>query len=246
MVSTDLASVIAEYADVAKRIEKEAVDLDESGRWENDGSDARANLSSLAEGISLEAAKFSLLFGGAKPTHQEMTEILRDHWLLVQKFVAWCHAVSTEGPAIKREVTLAGRTVLVALRNLLQHLVESQMQQAPSNEMVGAVMKGSEMFKRLSKSPQAAVQKQLLRDAAGVKTMVDDVSEMIESNKDADKAAGKMGDMQLEGSQSAQDRDDEEWDAMMNMDVNLSPAELKVRPLPLAFSNAARKAPLIS
>ena len=69
---------------------------------------------------------------------------------------------------------------------------------------------------------------------------------MIESNKDADKAAGKMGDMQLEGSQSAQDRDDEEWDAMMNMDVNLSPAELKVRPLPLAFSNAARKAPLIS
>ena len=30
------------------------------------------------------------------------------------------------------------------------------------------------MFKRLSKSPQAAVQKQLLRDAAGVKTMVDE------------------------------------------------------------------------
>ncbi|KAJ1492741.1 hypothetical protein T484DRAFT_1880430 [Baffinella frigidus] len=251
MVSAEIAKVrillpavpagrraIAEYADVAKRAEKEAMDLDELGKWENDGSDARANLANLAEGamwsdartnlanlaegVVTDATKFQFLFK-AVPTTQEAVEILRESWPLIQKFVAWCHAVSSEGPAIHREVTLAGR------------ISDTELREVPSNQLV---IKGGDMFKRLSKSPQAALQKQLLRDAAGVKTMIDDVAEMVESNKDAaGKAAERMGEMGLEDEDEA-DRDDQDWDDMMNMNVNLSPAELKIAEASVAIARA--------
>jgi len=141
----------------------------------------------------------------------------------VDMFVAWCNAVQSESPVLQREVKAAAVPMLTSMKNVVSFLIENKLQKAPSTQMVGEVMVGNEQLKKLSKSEAQGVQKELLRCAAAVKTVLSDLNDMLQNS-----AARGMAAMGLSEDEEARDKEEATMDDLMNMDMELSPEETKV------------------
>lgn len=80
--------------------------------------------------------------------------------------------------------------ILQAMQRCVKRLVELNLRSEPEAVWIGAVMCAvDDMKKKLPATQIAAVQKQLLKDAGAVKSVVNDLDEMIQENADPDLVA---------------------------------------------------------
>lgn len=187
------------------------------------GEDPREALMTLGQKFEHDAIKLSMMYSDGKPPKMEDSIGLAEY---VQKdtdqFLAWCNAVQNESPVMKREVEEAAMAMLEGMKNIVHLVIEKKFKEGPSSRMVGEqIMSGHEKLKKISKNEAQGVQKEVLKDAAAVKTVLVDVKEMLENA-----ATHAMEDMGLE--EGGREKKEATMDDMMNMDVGLDPEETKV------------------
>lgn len=89
-----------------------------------------------------------------------------------------------------KSVVRHAEDILQAVQRCVKRVLELNLKVEPEALLIGAVMDAvNELVKKLPKSQVQAVQKQLLENAAAVKSVVDDLEEMIAENTDPDKIA---------------------------------------------------------
>jgi len=105
-------------------------------------------------------------------------------------FSQWCTAVGGQSAAMQKEVVKHAEDVLLAVQRCVKRVLELNLKVEPEPFLIGAVMETvNEMVKKLPTSQVKAVQKRMLENAAAVKSVVDDLEEMIQENTDPDKIA---------------------------------------------------------
>jgi hypothetical protein len=91
---------------------------------------------------------------------------------------------------MQKEVVKHAEDVLLAVQRCVKRVLELNLKAEPEPFLIGAVMETvKEMVKKLPTSQVKAVQKRMLENAAAVKSVVDDLEEMIQENTDPDKIA---------------------------------------------------------
>eukprot|EP00286_Rhodomonas_abbreviata_P025938 CAMPEP_0181313470 /NCGR_PEP_ID=MMETSP1101-20121128/14263_1 /TAXON_ID=46948 /ORGANISM="Rhodomonas abbreviata, Strain Caron Lab Isolate" /LENGTH=198 /DNA_ID=CAMNT_0023420421 /DNA_START=179 /DNA_END=771 /DNA_ORIENTATION=+ len=189
---------LAEYKTLLANLDKKLESLKKPERYRpKPGEDPRASLLPLAEMVNHDSSKFAMMFGKDVPKPDDSIGLAKFVWKNVDQFSAWCCAVQSESPVMKREVEVAATSMLTGMRNIIKFIVDNKMQKAVGPQLVGEacgqVMMGNEKLKKLSKTEASGVQKEVLQSAAAVKTVVSDVKDMLSNS-----AAHAMEDLGLE------------------------------------------------
>mmetsp|Transcript_5244 Transcript_5244/g.13217 ORF Transcript_5244/g.13217 Transcript_5244/m.13217 type:complete len:335 (-) Transcript_5244:2308-3312(-) len=189
------------------------------------GVSARDSLIGTADVVSTDAQKFTLVFMNSAPPPEDAMGLCRHVRKGLEKFVAWCSALGGESPAMHRAVAVLAEEVLTAVIKLVQRTVELNLQKDPEPFLVGAVIEGVNAMKKLPKNQANAVQKQLVKDAGAVKSVVSDLEEMIAENTEPGHLADKLDELGVNG---AAPDPFAGADDVMNMSITLSSGELRV------------------
>eukprot|EP00288_Rhodomonas_lens_P020259 CAMPEP_0177692786 /NCGR_PEP_ID=MMETSP0484_2-20121128/2045_1 /TAXON_ID=354590 /ORGANISM="Rhodomonas lens, Strain RHODO" /LENGTH=330 /DNA_ID=CAMNT_0019203539 /DNA_START=70 /DNA_END=1061 /DNA_ORIENTATION=+ len=209
-----LEDALAAFKELESKIETAISSVKTPGNHRaRPGEDPREALMTLGQKFEHDAIKLSMMYSDGKPPKMEDSIGLAEY---VQKdtdqFLAWCNAVQNESPVMKREVEEAAMAMLEGMKNIVHLVIEKKFKEGPSSRMVGEqIMSGHEKLKKISKNEAQGVQKEVLKDAAAVKTVLVDVKEMLENA-----ATHAMEDMGLEEGGAG------------DMDVGLDPEETKV------------------
>lgn len=224
----------ARYADVSGKLAARIADMatqQHEPADETERANARQNLFNLADLLAHDGTKFHFLFQGGTVSDKDALGMLAHSEPSLDKFCAWASTVASESKAVQRELVPLATEVLAAFKTMLDAIVGSRFAASLPTEVCGRIMKAAEAVKKLSKSEAAAVQRQLFKDAANVKTVVKDVAEMVEGQNEG---GGDCGGDEVAKALQHMDVGSElkeggaEFADLMDMDVSLEADELAV------------------
>ena len=236
----------ARYADASVKLAARIADMatqQHEPADESERANARQNLFNLADLLAHDGTKFHFLFKGGTVSDKDALGMLAHSEPSLDKFCAWASTVASESKAVQRELVPLATEVLAAFKTMLDAVVDSRFAASLPTEVCGRIMKAAEAVKKLSKSEAAAVQRQLFKDAANVKTVVKDVAEMVEGQNEG---GGDCGGDEVAKALQHMDVGSElkeggaEFADLMDMDVSLEADELAVVKV-LTYSHCSRE-----